>query len=143
MLATLTFASIAADLLGAPLATAVVIGFVAGIKVVRAVFGFVPAGIAAILLVVAAVSCACVLGTTAAAVFGLAGSSGTVSVPKAVKLDMVLHSRPLLMVPVDNTFVVAATVAVAGVFLTSLSASMSGGRLGFAVGMDLLRPFSV
>lgn len=139
MLATLTFASIAEALLGTPLATAVVIGFVVGIKVVRAVFGFVPAGIAAILLVVAAV--ACVLATTSAVVFGLAGSSGTVSVPKALKVDMLLHSRPLLIVPVDNTFVVAATVA--GVFLTSLSASMSGCRLGFAVGMDLLRPFSV
>lgn len=96
----------------------------AGIKVVKAMSGFVPAGTAAILLLVVAIF-AWLPATAAAVVLGIASSAATPApappVPTvgaaavAVNVDMVLHSRPLLMVPVDKTLVVAATVAVAGV----------------------------
>lgn len=77
------------------------------------------------------------------------------SPPRPEKEDIALHSRPLLIVPEDNTFVVAATVAAddegAGVdavavvacalFLAvcsfSLSASISGCLLGLTSGMAL------
>jgi len=153
VLATHTFTSVATAILLVLPATAVVIDFVVGIKVDNAVFGLEPAGTAAILLVVVGVL-TCVLATGAAAVLGIA-------ISPAAKEDIVLHSRPLLIVPVDNTFVVAATVAaavvaavaaaddgadgVAGVvcFLAvgkcSLSATISGCLLGLT---SLWRPFS-
>jgi len=154
VLATHTFTSVAAAILLVLPATAVVIGFVVGIKVDNAVFGLEPAGTAAILPVVVGVL-TCVLATGAAAVLGIVMSP-------EVKEDIVLHSRPLLIVPVDNTFVVAATVAAAAVvaavaaaddgadgvagvvcFLAvgkcSLSALISGCLLGLT---SLWRPFS-
>lgn len=124
-----------------------------GINVDRAEFGLEPAGGTAailpdIVVVIKLDGFACVLATVAVAgvaavvVFGV-----RLSPPPAVtKVDIVLHSRPLLIVPDDSTLVVAAAtvvVAVAGVatflavFSLSPSAAISGCLLGLTSGNAL------
>lgn len=128
---------------------------VTGIKVDRAEFGLDPAGGTAailpdIVVVIKLDGFACVLATVAAA----AAATGTAAVvvlavmlsppPAVTKVDIVLHSRPLLIVPDDSTLVVAAaTVAVVGVatflavFSLSPSPAISGCLLGLTSGNAL------
>lgn len=132
------------------LTVVVVIGFVLGIKVDRAEFGLEPAGGTAEIFpdVVVAIRLngfACVLATVAAAatvavavVLGVVWSAP----PAATNVDIVLHSRPLLIVPDDRTFVVAAesvadVASFLAVFSFTLSPAIRGCLLGFTSGNAL------
>lgn len=144
--ATVTFPLIAVEPAVAVVVTvlaAATVVVVTGIKVDRAEFGLEPAGGTAailpdIVVVIKIDGFACVLATVAAA-------AAMLSPPPAVtKVDIVLHSRPLLIVPDDSTLVVAAaTVAVVGVatflavFSLSPSPAISGCLLGLTSGNAL------